>query len=157
MRLLRPSQLDDPNHDGTPVVYVPWAATVAGVLDGLLQQRRDVAVVLDEYGSWLGVLTIDEILRRTLLDRPTATVQTLRLPGGESIGDVARRLDVTIDTEGVSTLGGYIQRHNERLPRVGDSAPMPGFECVVVAQGEEDSMIEIKPITEDPTRSGATS
>lgn len=157
-RHLRPSQIDSPRDIGSPVVYVPWSAQVSQVLDALHAEDRDVAVVLDEFGSWLGSITIDDILRRVLVPDapmmadvhgsdpspdPDAIAERFRVSGSESLRNIAKQLGVEIDVEGVSTIAGFVQRSNERFPRLGDQAMLGGYCCEVIQQDDDETLIEI--------------
>ncbi len=153
IRMLRPSQMDDLAGVAEPVIYVPWSAYVSQVLDQLNEEDRSVAVVVNEFGELVGALSIDDILRRVLAPRHDedflgeASIQEIepgrfRVWGSVSVRSLAKRLGIEVDGEGVTTVGGFIGRHNERLPRVGDSAPMDRFTLSVVEQEDEGVWIE---------------
>ena len=155
VRMLRPSQLDDLSSASEPVIYVPWSALASQVLDQLNEEDRSVAVVVNEFGELVGATTIDQIMRRVLAPRVDdvflgeAAIQetgsgTYRVFGGASIRSLAKRLGVDVVGEGVTTIAGYIQRHNERLPREGDSAVMNGFRLTVMEQDDDGVWIEVK-------------
>lgn len=157
-RYLRPSQIDSPRDIGSPVVYVPWSAQVSQVLDALHGENRDVAIVLDEFGSWLGSITIDDILQRVLVPERSivgdGNIQSVspesgadpvrwRVSGGESLRTVAKQIGVEIEVEGVSTIAGYVQRQNGRFPRLGDQAMLGRYCCEVIEQDEDQTQIEV--------------
>ncbi len=142
-RMLRPSQLDDLARAAEPVIYVPWSALVSQVLDQLNDEDRSVAIVVNEFGEMIGALSIDDILRRVLA--PTdddsllgeLSIQQIgddhyRVAGTVSVRSLAKRLGIDVSGEGFTTVAGLIQRHNERLPRAGDSAPMDRFILTVL-------------------------
>lgn len=142
-RMLRPSQLDDLARAAEPVIYVPWSALVSQVLDQLNDEDRSVAIVVNEFGEMIGALSIDDILRRVLA--PTdddsllgeLSIQQIgddhyRVAGTVSVRSLAKRLGIDVSGEGFTTVAGLIQRHNERLPRAGDSAPMDRFMLTVL-------------------------
>jgi Mg2+/Co2+ transporter CorB len=152
--LLRPSQLDDLGSACEPVIYVPWSALVAGVLDQLNDEDRSVAVVVNEFGEMQGAVSIDDILRRVLAPRQEEdffgqySIQELepnhyRVLGTVSVRGLAKRLGIHISGEGITTVAGFIQRHNERLPRPGDSAPMGRFTLTVTEQTDNAIWIDV--------------
>lgn len=154
MRMLRPSQMDDFASVAESVIYVPWSAYVSQVLDQLNEEDRSVAVIVNEFGECVGAVTIDDILRRVLAPRHDedflgeASVQEIepgryRVWGSVSVRSLAKRLAIEVDGEGVTTIAGFIGRHNERLPRVGDAAPMDRFTLSVVEQEDEGVWIEV--------------
>lgn len=159
-RSLRPNQMDAPEDHLESVTYVPWSARVSQVLDSLNQQQLSVAVVLDEFGSWMGAITIDDILHRVLVpeeddspdhDGPAISEigeSIYRVAADLGIRVIARRLAVTeFDGEGVTTVAGYLQRHNERFPRVGDRAILGEFELIVESQTDDETWVLVQPMT----------
>lgn len=66
---LRPSQVDQPTAAIEPVCYVPWSSSVSKVLDLLQQQKLSVAVVVNEFGDTIGMLSTDDIVHRILIGR----------------------------------------------------------------------------------------
>lgn len=153
VRMLRPSQLDDLESVAEPVIYVPWSAYVSQVLDQLNDEDRSVAVVVNEFGELVGAVSIDDILRRVLAPAHDedylgeASISEIvpgrfRVWGTVSVRSLARRLDIEVDGEGVTTVAGFIGRYNERLPRVGDTAPMNQFVLSIVEQADDGVWIE---------------
>ncbi len=67
---LRPSQFDRATSSIEPVCYVPWSSGVSLVLDHLQRQRRSVAVVVNEFGDTIGMLSIEDIVQQILIGRP---------------------------------------------------------------------------------------
>jgi CBS domain containing-hemolysin-like protein len=45
-----------------PPVYVPETKRVADLLKEMLQQRVHIAIVVDEYGGTVGLVTLEDIL-----------------------------------------------------------------------------------------------
>ena len=169
VRLLRPSQIDDIANAMEPVIYVPWSARVSQVLDQLNDDDRSVAVVVNEFGEVIGAITIDDILQYVFASRHAhemhtigeATIQMLeenhyRVHGSASARALAKRLGIEAIEEGVTTVAGLIQRHNERLPRVGDHAPLDRFTLEVVEENDDVVWIDVRD-TSSPSSSPETS
>lgn len=167
VRMLRPSQLDDLASVAEPVIYVPWSALVSQVLDQLNDEDLSVAVVVNEFGELVGAVSIDHILRRVLAPRQRIEADFVGMPelqevardhykviGTTSVRSLAKQLGIEVSGEGITTVTGYIQRHNERLPRVGDAAPMGRFTLTVTEQQDDTLwiMVEATPSeSEDPS------
>jgi CBS domain containing-hemolysin-like protein len=156
VRTLRPSQLDDLESACESVIYVPWSALVSQVLDQLNAEGRSVAVVVNEFGELAGAVSLDDILHFVLAPRSEDdfagqwSIQELgidhyRVSGSVSVRSLAKRLGIEISGEGITTLAGYIQRHNSRFPRPGDTASIGRFQLIVVSQMEEGLLIDIVP------------
>ena len=156
VRMLRPSQLDDLGSFFEPVIYVPWSARVSQVLDRLNEEHRSVAVVVNEFGELLGAVSIDAIMRNILAPRQQrdpfgeVVIQEVgknhfRVSGLVSVRALAKRLGIEATEDGINTVAGYIQRNNERLPRVGDTARLAGF-LLTVSEAEDNGIwIDIVP------------
>ena len=154
-RMLRPSQLDELSAAAEPVIYTPWSALVSQVLDQLNEEDRAVAIVVDEFGEMVGAVSIDDILRRVLApdenesDQGESSIQQpdvgqYRVTGRVSVRSLAKRLGIEVAGEGFTTVAGFIQRHNERLPRVGDTARMDRFLLTVLEdQGDDELWISV--------------
>ena len=63
--------------------------------------------------------------------------------GSTGLGTLARRLEVELPEDRPATVAGHLQRHNERLPRVGDVAPLDQYELVVTEDTEDGVWIEV--------------
>ncbi|MCD0458410.1 CNNM domain-containing protein [Roseiconus lacunae] len=159
VRLLRPSHMDHFDQYVEPVIYIPWSAPVARVLNQLNEQDISVAVVVDEYGDGIGVLSIDRIFRRMLApqhDQSDEAVVSLaievcspdrcRVAGSVSLRQFAKHLGVEAPEGSVVTVAGFIQRHNERLPRLGDEAILGNHRLTVIEQDDETMRIEAQRI-----------
>lgn len=154
VRSLRPSQLDDLHSAAEPVIYAPWSARVAQVLDQLNDEDRSVAVVVNEFGEGIGVLSVDDILSGVLApsegrDEPGDSIRQLgpdhyRFSGSLSLRTLLKQLELELSEERFTSVAGYIQRSNERLPRPGDVAPLGPYELVVVEQSDEGTWIEAR-------------
>ena len=148
VRLMRPGQLDG-TPTLTPTINVPWAARMSAVMDQMTEAYADVAIVRDEFGDWIGAIATEDIFRQVLLPTSSdALGGSVTITGADSYevdGDFSMRrlfehlgIDETI--EGGMTVAGYVQRFNERLPRIGDTAETSGYRITVV---REDPQIRI--------------
>ncbi|MCM2372488.1 CNNM domain-containing protein [Aporhodopirellula aestuarii] len=152
VRLLRPQQFSDLASAMDPVLFFPWTARVSHVYDELHRQDLSVAVVVNEFGEVIGALSIDDILRGVLASRGQRDAAEdqikligrdhYRMTGMTSLRALARMLSIDVPEERVATVSGYVQRCNERVPRVGDIAKLPPFELVVTDEDEDDIWIE---------------
>ncbi len=158
LRSLRPSQVDSLRSATEPVIYVPWSARVAQVLDGLTEEARSVAVVVNEFGEAIGAISVDDILRDVLApDRPGDPEEAIRsldqdryrLPGSISLRALAKQLGVEVPEEPSATVAGHLQRQNERRPRLGDTGRLGPFELTVVEESDLAVWIEAHPAAPD--------
>ena len=112
-----------------PVCVVP--STQLGVLLKLLQKTKNhMAVVVDEYGDVLGIVTMEDILEELvgdIWDEHDEVVEDivelpdggLRVSGGASLEDLKERLDIPERFESV-TVNGWVLEVLGRFPQPGD-------------------------------------
>ncbi|HXQ53129.1 MAG TPA: hemolysin family protein [Stellaceae bacterium] len=130
-----------------PAFYMPDTVTALRALE-LFRQRGDpMALVVDEYGDFEGVLTLHDILQ--------ALVGDIAVSGDEAVQSVVRRedgswlvdgmlpIDEVTDLTGLAelpgaddgdfhTLGGFVMARVNRIPAVGDRIDVGGFGFEVV-------------------------
>ena len=117
-------------------------------------QGKRLAVVVNEFGEVVGAVTIDDILRGVLAPGHdddlfgASTIQEIgpdhyRVSGTVSVRGLAKRLGIEVSGEGITTVAGYLQRHNERRPRPGDTAEMDRFQWTVLEQQDDGLLIEV--------------
>jgi putative hemolysin len=119
-----------------PVLFVPERARLDQLLDLLRRSKRYEAVCVDEYGSVVGIVAIDDVLRQLVAEPageggPDASgvervaAGTWRVSGRMSVKDLAEFFERPgmggngLDRS-VSTVGGLILLRLGRVPRVGD-------------------------------------
>lgn len=126
-------------HHAEPVIYVPWSATLAAVFQEMQTKDREVAVVVNEYGESIGVLTIDDILDTILLDPKKQTEYTdapglsgtrpliletesgvFQVVGTLSLRRAAAKLDFEVEEGDPLTVSAILQSTLDRLPIEGD-------------------------------------
>ena len=113
-------------------LFVPEVAGIEPVLHQFRERRCQFAIVVDEYGGWAGIVTLEDIVEEIVGDirdefepeglEPVRQVGPDRyvLSGGLSIRDWSEIFDIDVDLAEVETLGGLIILHLGRLPREGD-------------------------------------
>src|SRR5262249_13947023 len=85
---------------------------------------------------------------------PPSVVETpdgLLFDGLTLIDDAGERLDVSLPESGdVSTLGGFVTAHVGRIPRTGDTVPVPGYDLVVTEiRGRRVTKVLARPRPDD--------
>ncbi len=143
------------------VVYVPWCAPVAGVLDELRRQDREVAAVVNEFGETIGIVTLDDVLETIFEDESSRSARLLATASIKPVGDdrwlvtgitnlrrLGRHFDVPLEPAISVTVAGLLQEQLQRLPAVGDEVVWSGFHFRVVESGQSRSLkveLEILP------------
>jgi CBS domain containing-hemolysin-like protein len=113
------------------VLTIPENRSVEKILKDLQAQGLQMAVVIDEWGSFEGLLTIEDIVEeivgeiRDEFDEEEPAVHELpdgsySIEGSVSIGDVNEALGSVFESEDFETIGGLVLGHLGRAPEVGD-------------------------------------
>jgi len=125
------------------VPIFPETKPLDDLLAELQRQRSSIAVVSDEYGRTVGIVTVEDILEEVVgeiedeTDPRAASVRKLTdgdwyVRGHVSLGDledVGIRLPVSSDA--FNSIGGYVFSELGRLPKRGDRIMANGYEIRV--------------------------
>lgn len=160
-QMLRPSQWEDLKEACEPVLYLAWSAKISQVFDQLMEEEQRVAIVVNEFGESIGAISVEDILRSILAPRNVSsgdddTMIALpdgrwRLTGTLSLRVLTKQLELDEPVERTATVAGFIQRFNERLPRIGDSATLGRFRLTVINDDGDKIWIEASPDGADDT------
>ena len=129
-----------------PPLFIHSSEKLSDLLKLLQGHKSHVAIVLDEYGGTLGIVTMEDILEELvgeIWDEHDEVVETFKPTEKGSyivdcmvnLDDFARFFDVEIESESIS-LGGWITEMLEKIPVSGDSFD---FETLSVTVTELDS------------------
>jgi CBS domain containing-hemolysin-like protein len=159
--ILRASETETESGDSTTArALVREALTVPETrrIDAILadfQTRREgqMAVVVDEWGVFEGIVTIEDILEEIVGDIQDEFDTAAQQPsiekrddgayvvdGGVPIQDVNDRLDARFESDDVETIGGLVFGRLGRVPRVGDQIDAHGY--VIQVEAVDDTRIE---------------
>src|SRR5215469_1057073 len=136
------------------VLVVPETKPVIDLLAEFRQRKRHLAIVVDEYGSTVGLVTVEDALEQIvgeIEDEFDVTVQphlldtgALVLEGGANVRDLESHLHIRLPRdEGFETLGGFIMWRLGRLPQTGDSVEFEGRRYGVL-QMHERRVVQVK-------------
>ena len=122
---------DDIKKIMTPVVYVQHSERVNDLLMSLQKEKTHIAVVLDEYGGTLGIVTMEDILEELVgeiwdeHDEVEEEIQeigenTYLVEGSTNLDDFLDEVDLDLETES-GTLAGYVMEKFGGLPEEGQT------------------------------------
>ncbi len=129
-------------------LVVPPSRPVQSLLHALHESRSHMCLVMDEYGTFLGIVTHEDLLEEIVGE---IYDETDRMPGALWIETPdGFRARATIDVRKVCaelglkwspeedsvTLGGLITDKLEHIPRVGDTVSWRGYRLEVLRAGE---------------------
>ena len=124
------------------LIYVPETARLEKLLELFLERRLHMAIVVDEYGSTVGMATIENILEELVgqiqdefdQEKPLLqklTDRTWQLDGALPLHDLSDLVGETLEEEGISTTSGFVTHLLGGFPKVGDRIPLRGHELHV--------------------------
>ena len=149
--------------------YVPASTTVLTQLQYFQENRERIALVVDEYGELMGLVTlediIEEIIGKFTTTLPAATPLawdeegSATAEGAMPVREVNRALDLSLPTDGPKTLNGLIVEHLQDIPEADVSIKIGNVPMEIVhAQGRTIKTVRIfRPVepVENPEPSGA--
>jgi len=149
--------------------YVPASTTVLTQLQYFQENRERIALVVDEYGELMGLVTlediIEEIIGKFTTTLPAATPLAwdedgaATAEGAMPVREVNRALGLALPTDGPKTLNGLIVEHLQDIPEADVSIKIGNVPMEIVhAQGRTIKTVRIfRPLepVENPEPSGA--
>src|ERR687890_412710 len=160
--LVRRSQSTSEGRNGPKVdelmrrpTFVPESKPVDELLRDMQAQRIHIAIVVDEYGGFAGLVTIEDILeeivgeiadehdrfqRPPVEELPDGSMRvTARLP----VQDLAELFDVELpEDDDVETVGGLLARELGVVPIEGSQAEVAGLRLVAESTGGRRNRID---------------
>ncbi len=120
------------------IVYVPETARLETVLRRLLDGKLHLAVVVDEYGGTMGMLTLENILEELVgqiqdeFDQETPLIiqrskTTWELDGRLPVHELEDLVGQPVREEGITTVNGLVTQRLGGFPREGNSIVVGDF------------------------------
>jgi putative hemolysin len=140
------------------VLIVPESKPVSELLLEFRSRRTGLAMVVDEFGSILGLATLEDILEQMvgeIHDEFDVVERPLTLPDGGMIFDAAikiRELEaryniVVPEDPSYETIGGFVLNRLGFIPRGGESFEADGFRFTVMEMDHRRvSRVKLKPL-----------
>jgi magnesium and cobalt exporter, CNNM family len=137
-----------------PATYAPETKRIDELLTEMQKGRVQLAIVVDEYGGAVGIVTIEDIVEQIVgeiqdeHDRTPATVERLpdgsyRVAGRERIEDLNDALDWSLPTGDFETVAGLVLATVHRLPRVGEEFQV-GRHTFTVLEADERRILTVR-------------
>jgi CBS domain containing-hemolysin-like protein len=139
-------------------LIVPETKPLDDLLADLQRQRTSLAVVVDEYGRVVGVVTVEDIIEEVVGEiadeTDPAAGEIRRLANGDwfvrghvAVSDLTDYgLDLPVDTDAYNSVGGFVFAQLGRLPRRGDTVSADGYSIRV--ESVRDNRVEAVRIRE---------
>lgn len=128
-----------------PAVFVPESKSLNELLRDFRSNRNHLAIVIDEFGSTAGLLTIEDVLEEIVgeiedefddadgeSDIYTLADGSYRVAGDADIAEVNRAFKLDLPEADFDTIGGLVAHELGRVPRRGETADLPGLKLTVM-------------------------
>jgi CBS domain containing-hemolysin-like protein len=162
---------DGPHASIEPIMLeapiVPETKPLDDLLADLQRQRTSMAVVVDEYGRVVGIVTIEDIIEEVVGEiadeTDSAAGEVRRLSGGDlfvrghvSIADLLDYgVELPVDSDAYNSVGGFVFAEVGRLPRRGDTISSGDFSIRVESVNHNRvEAVRIRPRRAVPTGEG---
>ncbi len=142
-------------------IVVPETKPVAKLMRDMQRDHFHMAIVADEYGSIVGLVTLEDCLEELvgeIVDEHDEELPLVRpLPNGESLVDAGIAISefndhfsLKLDDDEFDTLGGYLFGTLERVPEVGEFVHVDGWNIVVEElEGRRITEVRLKPVLDE--------
>ena len=144
----------------TPPWFVPDSTSLKDQLNAFLKRKAHFAIVVDEYGEVMGLVTLEDIIEEIVGDITDETdiasiaarVQpdgSLIVDGSVPIRDVNRMMDWNIPDDEATTIAGLVIHKAQTIPDTGQIFTFQGFRFQVLRKSRNRIMaLRITPLTQ---------
>lgn len=143
------------------ILMVPEVMPAASLLQLMRSRRIYLAVVLDEYGGTVGMVSLEDLVEELVgeipqnLDAEPAEITkktdgTYEFDGTVILDNVSDLLQIDFESVDAATIGGYVFALLERIPQVGDSIVVDHWKFTVLRmEGFRITRLKAEPVKED--------
>jgi len=114
-----------------PITFIPESVKINQVLKEMQEQHQHMAMIINEYGSITGLITLEDILEEIvgeISDEYESTQEKIiplkqggwLIDASVQLNEISEILDITFDTTDVLTLGGFLTEKFQRVPNKGE-------------------------------------
>ncbi len=141
------------------VMVVPETKSVLDLIGDFQQRRRHLAIVVDEYGSTVGLVTAEDAIEQLTgeledeFDSPAVPVLTtasgaLLMDGGVNLRDLETQMQWSLPRDGgVETLAGFVLMRLGHIPEPGENIVYDGRRLTVVEmEGRRIAKVRVEPV-----------
>jgi putative hemolysin len=128
----------------TQPLFIPDNLTGVSVFEKFRDSKTYVAVVIDEYGSFEGIITLHDLIENIFGDLPdihekedpeifTREDGSMLIDGSILLDELKEKLQISFDEDAdYTTLGGFMMYNLNRIPKVGDKLNHQNFSLEIV-------------------------
>jgi len=124
------------------IIYVPETARLEKVLQRFLERKLHLAIVVDEYGGTVGLLTLENIVEELVgqiqdefdQEKPLLTrisESSWDVSGALPLHELEELVGISLQAEGVTTTSGWLTHELGGFPKLGDCVTRGAFDMRV--------------------------
>lgn len=150
----------------TPPLFIHRTEKISDLLKQLQATKSHMAVVVDEYGGTLGIVTMEDILEElvgdiwdehddVLEDVRNIGYDTYRVNCSMSMDDFCQQFDIDAQSES-STVNGWISEQLDKIPEKGDKFSYKNLDITVTDIDSHRPLfvsVHVNPVEEDENAS----
>jgi CBS domain containing-hemolysin-like protein len=144
-----------------PATYVPETKRIDDLLREMQKNRVQLAVVVDEYGGAVGIVTVEDIVEEVVgeirdeHDRTPDTVERLpdgsyRVAGRASLDEVNEALEWDLPKGDFETVAGLVLATLHRIPLVGEVFRVRRF-TITVLEADKRRVLAVRIVPDRPS------
>ena len=138
--------------------FIPSGTPLFSQLQLFQENHKRVGLVVDEYGEWLGLVTIEDIIEEIVgeftTQAPTQAGVFMKqqdgsflVEGSILLRDLNRKLGLQLPLDGPKTLNGLIVEHFQDIPEAGIGLNIAGYPMEIVqAKNQVVIVVRIFPV-----------
>ena len=134
--------------------FVPETTTLRSQLNAFLDRKSHFALVVDEYGALMGLVTLEDILEEIvgeIADEHDLAVSDIRMlkagrvvtKGDVTIRDLNRQLNWSLPDEEAATIAGLVIHEAQIIPDIGQAFLFHGYKFEVMRK-EHNQITELR-------------
>ena len=142
--------------------FIPEQTLLMDQLEAFRERREHFALVVDEYGSFLGIVTLEDILEEIVgeiddehdlasTEIDSSNDGSFIVEGKMTIRDLNREHEWRLPDEEAATIAGLVLHEARRIPEVGQSFIFHGFRFdILKRQRQQITRVRITPPNNPP-------
>jgi len=127
-----------------PIQIVPEAMPANKLLKQLLEEQKNAAIVVDEFGGTAGLVTVEDVLEEIFgeiedehdkldLEEVVVNDNEYRLSGRHEIDYLNEKYQLNLpESDEFETVAGLILSRHESIPRIGETIEIDSFEFSIL-------------------------
>ena len=134
--------------------FIPKDTKLLAQLQNFQERQERMAYIVDEYGTLMGMITIEDIIEEIVGEFTTQSPilsasgkvlhdGSLVLDGSMTLREINRDFKLNLNLEGPKTLNGLILEHLQQIPETGISIQIDGY-YMEILQTKDKSVKSVK-------------